>query len=93
MNNKPSMGRIVKYRGKFGRKLMRSAFVTCTIDDLDYDGVAAGEIPDLDSDMHVHLNVATPSTMMWFPEFNVSFGVPGEDGMIPPGTWAWPIIK
>ena len=73
---------------------MRAAIVSCTVDELIQDSVDAGRIQPLDSEMHVHLLVATPSAAGSFTEFNVPFGKPGADGKIPPGTWCWPkIIK
>lgn len=91
---RPTLGRTVWYRGKQGRQTMRAAVVSCTLEELDQDGVITGDISDLDSEMHVHLRVFTPSVAGAFTEFNVPFGEPGEDGKIPPGTWCWPkIIK
>lgn len=87
---KPALNRLVHYRGNQGYQTMRAAIVTCTTEELDPRGVEAGTIEPLDSDMHVHLLVFTPSRAGSFPEFNVPFGVPGEDGKIPPGTWCWP---
>ncbi|MGI8336693.1 hypothetical protein ACRYCC_42685 [Actinomadura scrupuli] len=39
---------------------MRAAIVTATVDSLDPRGVAAGRVPALASDEHVHLWVFTP---------------------------------
>jgi len=85
---KPTLGRIVHYRGKQGLLAMRAAVVTADTGNLDPRGVAAGEVPALDSDQHVHLWVFTPGAKGGFAEFNVPFG--GEDGEIPPGSWCWP---
>lgn len=79
----PTLGRIVHYRGKQGRMAMRAAIVTGTIDSLDPDGIASGDVPALDSEHHVHLWVFTPGASGGFPEFNVG---PGDE----PGQWAWP---
>ncbi|WP_330438830.1 hypothetical protein OHB44_28065 [Micromonospora sp. NBC_00821] len=80
---KPSTGRIVRYRGKQGLLAMRAAIVTADVETLDPRGVAADEVPALDSDQHVHLWVFTPSEKGGFAEFNVA---PGDE----PGQWSWP---
>lgn len=89
----PTLGRTVWYRGNQGYLAMRAAIVACTVNELVTESVSAGNIESLDSDMHVHLHVITPSVAGFFTEFNVPFGVPGDDGLIPPGTWCWPVIK
>lgn len=90
----PTLGRVVHYRGNTGLYAMRAAIISCTRNELIAEGVNNKLVPDLDSDMHVHLYVITPSIAGYFSEFNVPHGVPGEDGKIPPGTWCWPnIIK
>lgn len=90
----PTLGRIVHYRGNQGLYAMRAAIVACTTKELIEEGVNNNFIPDLSSDMHVHLHVITPSVAGFFNEFNVPHGVPDEDGKIPPGTWCWvQIIK
>lgn len=91
---KPSQGRIIKYRGKYGDQNMYTAIVTLDLANLNPKGVERGEVDPIDSDMHVHLQVFSPNrNAQNFAEHNVPFGIPGEDGMIPPGTWAWPTIK
>ncbi|MEU4589986.1 hypothetical protein [Micromonospora aurantiaca (nom. illeg.)] len=80
---RPTTGRIVRYRGKQGLNAVRAAIVTADVDTLDPRGVAAGEVPPLDSDQHVHLWVFTPGEKGGFAEFNVA---PGDD----PGQWSWP---
>lgn len=90
---KPSLGRIVHYRGKQGLNAMRAAIVTADVRSLDPRGVDAGLIPALDSDEHVHLWVFTPGEAGGFTEYNVPHGKgrdPGIDNEIPPGTWCWP---
>lgn len=87
---KPTLGRIVHYRGNQGYHAMRAAIVTADTNTLDPRGVAAGQVPALDSDQHVHLWVFTPGTSGGFVEFNVPVGEPDETGAIPPGTWCWP---
>lgn len=92
---RPTLGRIVHYRGSQGRMAPRAAIVTGTADSLDPDGVASGDVPALDSPEHVHLWVFTPGRSAGFPEFNVPRGEPaaGEEttaATIPPGTWCWP---
>jgi hypothetical protein len=90
---KPTLGRIVHYRGKQGRLAMRAAIVTGTTASLDPDGIASGDVPALDSDEHVHLWVFTPGSSGGFPEFNVPLGEPHEhqpDQEVPPGSWCWP---
>jgi hypothetical protein len=86
---RPSLGRIVHYRGNQGHQAMRAAIVTCDAASLDPRGVESGQVPALDSDQHVHLWVFTPSTLGGFAEFNVPPGEP-IDGQIPPGSWCWP---
>lgn len=90
---KPTLGRIVHYRGKQGRQAMRAAIVTGTVDSITSDGIESGDVPALDSEDHVHLWVFTPGSSGGFPEFNVLCGEPHEsqrDQEIPPGTWGWP---
>lgn len=79
----PTLGRILHYRGKLGLNALRAAIVTATVDSLDPRGVEAGEVPALDSSLHVHLWVYTPSNQGGFAEYNV----PPGDG---PGQWVWP---
>lgn len=50
---KPSLGRIVHYRGRLGPQAHRAAIVTASVASLDQRGVESGEIEALDSDMHV----------------------------------------
>jgi hypothetical protein len=84
---KPSLGRIVQYRGKQGFQALRAAIVTATVDSLDPRGVEAGDVPALDSDQHVHLWVFTPGEKGGFAEFNVPCD---EPGLCRPGNWQWP---
>jgi hypothetical protein len=86
---KPSLGRIVHYRGRQGVLAMRAAIVTGTVDSLDPGNVAAGNVRALTDEQHVHLWVFTPGESAGFPEFNVPCGEP-VDGCIPPGSWCWP---
>lgn len=88
---KPTLGRTVWYRGNQGYLAMRAAIVVCTTKELIAESVLAGSIQPLSSDLNVHLHVLTPSVAGFFTEFDVPMGKPGEDGMIPPGTWCWPI--
>lgn len=94
----PTLGRIVHYRAKYGRQTMRAAVVTATASTLDPDGVDAGDVPALDSGLHVHLWVFTPAqtgpnaAAGGFAEFNIGPGAVGPDGEIEPGTWRWPLI-
>jgi len=87
---KPTLGRIVHYRGKQGFHAMRAAIVTVDVRSLDPRGVEAGVIPDLDSSEHVHLWVFTPGESGGFTEYNVPPGQADEHGEIPPGSWCWP---
>lgn len=92
---KPTMGRIVHYRGKQGLLAPRPAIVTCDVHTLDPRGVESGDIPGLDSDEHVHLWVFTPGEKGGFTEYNVPRGQAADDepataGTIPPGSWCWP---
>jgi hypothetical protein len=57
----PTIGRIVIYRSRTGHYDV-PAIVTATRDTLHRPHVAAGHIPDLSSDTHVHLTVLTPGT-------------------------------
>lgn len=82
-----TLGRIVHYRGKQGAHALRAAIVTATRDTLDPDNVAAGLVPGLDSDAHVHLHVLTPGERGFFAEFNVA---QDEPGLCRPGMWQWP---
>ena len=81
MSQKPSLGCIVRYVGKYGINAPRAAIVSCSLADLQ----AEGDAPLLDSDMHVHLTVFTPSRQGMFGEFNVPY-----DPDAAPGTWSWP---
>lgn len=87
---KPSLGRIVNYRGKQGLQTLRAAVITATRDTLDPRGVETGEVPALDSDNHVHLHVLTPSDRGFFVEYNVPLDEPGQ---CHPGTWQWPTAR
>lgn len=89
MDMTPTLGQIVHYRGKEGRLAMRAAIVTGTVDSITPDGIASGDVPDLDDAQHVHLWVFTPGSSSGFPEFNVS-PARTEDGDIAPGSWGWP---
>lgn len=93
MTQKPTLGRIVHYRGKFGLFAMRAALVSADVDSLMVEGVASGEVPALDSDMHCHLTVFTPSSLNSFPEYNVPYADRDENGEIQPGHWTWPVMK
>lgn len=84
---RPTIGRIVLYRGKVGLHAMRAALITCTVDTLEPQGVADGLIPPLTDQDHVHLHVFTPSNMGFFIEYNVPKAAGDE---IAPGEWAWP---
>lgn len=92
---KPSLSRIVHYRGKQGLQTMRAAVVTATVNDLDPRGVERGDVPALSSPSHVHLWVWTPAASGpnaaagGFAEFDVPLGEE-LDGCIPPGSWRWP---
>jgi hypothetical protein len=92
---KPTLGRIVHYRGKQGLLAPRAAIVTCDVNTIDPRGVEAGAIPALDSDEHLHHWVVTPGENGGFTEYNVPRGEPADGetpmaGTIPPGTWCWP---
>lgn len=80
---RPTLGRIVHYRGKIGYNARRAAIVVGTVDNLDPRGVTAGEVPSLDDEQHVHLMVLTPSDRGFFMEYNIG---PGAG----PGQWQWP---
>lgn len=80
---RPSLCRMVVYRGKRGHAAPRAAVVIGTVDSLDPRGIESGGVPALDSPMHVHLHVFTPSDQQGWTEYNVGPG----DG---PGQWSWP---
>lgn len=80
---KPTMGRIVRYRGKQGLHAPRPAIVVTTTGTLDPRGVEHDARLRLSSDTHVHLHVLTPSDAGFFTEYDV----PQGDG---PGEWNWP---
>ncbi|MEU8023693.1 hypothetical protein AB0B88_15910 [Micromonospora haikouensis] len=77
----PTLGRTVRYVGKHGIHATRAALVACTVDELD----PAGDAPALDSPMHAHLFVITPSGRGFFTEYNIPHDPGGA-----PGTWHWP---
>lgn len=81
---RPALGDIVLYCGKFGTRAMRAAVVSCTVENLMPEGVAAGEIPALDSPSHVHLHVLTPSYKVFLMEYNVPLATGLE---CQPGEW------
>jgi hypothetical protein len=56
---KPTIGRVVIFRSRTG-KYDLAADIIATKGQLNPDGVAAGAVPDLSSDTHVHLLVKTP---------------------------------
>ena len=55
----PTIGRIVVYRSRTD-KYDLPAVVNCTRATLNPEGVEAGHIPDLSSELHVHLTVFSP---------------------------------
>ncbi|WP_113705376.1 hypothetical protein [Nonomuraea lactucae] len=81
--DRPTTGRIVRYRGEQGLHAIRAAIVTADVETLDPEGVRLGAVPPLDSAFHVHLWVFTPGQQGGFHEYNVS---PGAE----PGCWFWP---
>jgi len=85
---KPTLGRIVHYRGKMGVQAMRAAIVTATVDSRDPAGVKSGNVPALTSDTHAHLWVFTPGVSGGFAEFDVPMS---ESTEVAPGSWAWPV--
>lgn len=98
---RPTLARLVHYRGRLGLQTPRAAIVTATQETLDPRGVEAGAVPALDSPTHVHLWVFTPAVAGpnaetgGFAEFNVPQGEAADDDVptgwtIPPGTWCWP---
>lgn len=90
MSQKPTIGRIVHYRGKQGLNTLRPAIITATEDTLDQRGVDGGNVPALDEG-RVHLWVFTPSVAGpgGFAEFNVPFSEESGDDLAP-GSWCWP---
>jgi hypothetical protein len=56
---KPGIGRVVWYRSRTGKYTV-PAIITATQESLYEGGVAAGMVPALSSDDHVHLTVFTP---------------------------------
>jgi hypothetical protein len=55
----PTIGRVVVYRSRTGSYSV-PAIVTATVDTLNPAGVAAGHVPPLEDQWHVHLTVLTP---------------------------------
>lgn len=86
---KPTIGRIVHYRGNRGYNALRPAMVVVDSATLDPRGVEDGVIDPLDSDEHVHLWVFSADPNGGFVEFNVG-RTQASDGEIEPGTWDWP---
>jgi hypothetical protein len=78
----PTVGRVVHYHAKT-RGYVLPAIVTATRESLDPEGVARGDVPPLDADDCVHLEVMTCGAQGRYQEFNVEPG----DG---PGQWSWP---
>jgi hypothetical protein len=89
MTTLPTLGRTVLYRGKEGLNALRAAVVTATKSTLDPRGVETGQVPDLSSETHVHLNVHTAGSSILFNEFDVPYA---GDGVTDPepGQWSWP---
>lgn len=85
----PTIGRIVHYRSNTGRYTC-AAIVTATVDSLDPAGVAAGDVPALDSVWDVHLNVHTPGAQVVYQEHGVPFDNGDAHEEHKPGTWRWP---
>jgi hypothetical protein len=88
---KPTIGRIVLYRSATGNYTC-PAVVTATEDTLWPEGVARGDVPGLDSPLHVHLQVFTPGDLGAYTEHNVpNSGVAARTiDEQPPRSWAWP---
>lgn len=86
-NARPTIGRIVHYRGRQGLQTLRPAIVTADVATLDPRGVQAGQVPALSSDTHVHLWVFTPGEWGGFAEFDVP---QDETDACRPGMWQWP---
>jgi hypothetical protein len=78
---KPTLCRLVQYRGKLGYRVWKAAVVIVDRANLDPRAVEAGVIPGLSSDMHVHLRILAPEGE--FTEYDVP---PGDE----PGCWRWP---
>lgn len=90
---KPTIGRIVWYRGKEGLEALRPAMVVTTVGTLAAAGVTADPRLALTDEMHVHLHVFTPSDRGFFTEYDVPYDdeTTGDDERYPqPGKWAWP---
>lgn len=77
---KPELGMRVKYRGRIGRHAPRVAIVTADQASIVGDAVEVGDLPGLDSDMHVHLWVFSAGMESGgFRENNVGPGTgPGQ---------------
>jgi hypothetical protein len=97
----PAPGRNVFYRGKLGVKAVNPAVVTTTVDNLERAAVDAGDVPALESPMHVHLRVFTCGEPGGFTEYNVPHvslvADPEMHEQWPEGpatgTWAWPDLN
>jgi hypothetical protein len=93
----PTIGLIVHYRGKVGAMAIQPAMIVTTTDTLEPGPVEAGDIPDLDTDMHVHLRVLTASEAGGYTEYNVPHVSDVAEPDLHPrwpegpgaGTWAW----
>jgi hypothetical protein len=94
VEQKPSVGRIVRYVGKQGVNAVRPAIVT--VDQSTY--VDHDEGVPLTDDLHVHLWVFTTKSRTAHETYSgVDSGIPGfhemdvaYDAAGAPGTWHWP---
>lgn len=99
--NTPSPIRMVFYRGKLGVKAVNPAMIVTTVDNLEQAAVDAGDIPALDSAMHVHLRVFSAGPDGGYTEYNVPHVSLVEDPEMhdkwpegpATGTWAWPDLN
>lgn len=88
----PTPGRDVYYKSKTGNYVL-PAKVVVTQDNLFHEGVLKGDIPSLDSPVHVHLRVSSPGEdyveencphAALHPDYHPS------DNPFPAGSWSWP---
>jgi hypothetical protein len=69
---RPQLTDLVVYRTRQGLQTYQSAIVTATVDSLHPSGVAAGAVPPLTGEHHVHLWVFTPGETNGFAEYDVA---------------------
>lgn len=90
----PTPGRDVLYKSKTGNYVL-PAKVVVTLDNLFSEGVKKGDIPGLDTPVHVHLKVFSPGEDYVEENCPHSSEHPDYDARanpFPAGSWCWPEI-